>query len=317
VGAKTALLIYAEGDARRALPGALELDRAATDALVARLLPGLDVVPVDDGSLDSAVNPPAGLLYAGVFPGLTIICDADLGEIRPGDLRPGWLAEGSGRRVILHSMHSGSDFLGLAVWGADGIQERAVCLNPAGGIVEDHGNRLPFEQSYWAGRHPVEPDDEDDEPYPLPFHPLDLGEEALAALCGFAIEGTPPDGMPDLDLVPLAGYRRGAPTLTLERSHGRPIPQPSALDVESQVRRLGDGLDYLIVDRGGEHYLQAAAGGRHDVPAGKFRVERREGGPDRHFRCEVDALEEVAQIFRKCLEDPDDRGDRTWEQIWL
>ena len=50
---------------------------------------------------------------------------------------------------------------------------------------------------------------------------------------------------------------------------------------------------------GGENYLQAAAGGRSDIPAGVFRVERREGGPDLHFRCDVESLEEVAEVFRR------------------
>ncbi|WP_432970921.1 DUF6928 family protein [Dactylosporangium sp. CA-233914] len=319
MGAKTALLVYAEGDVATALRDAVELDRAATEALVARLVPGLDVVAVEDGNLRRNINPPKGLLYAGVFRGLAVICAAELGEIRPGYLRPGWLAEGAGRRVILHSMHSVSDFLGFGVWGADGTLERALCLSPDDGIVEDYGDRLPFEQAYWAGRHPVEDDDDDDddEPYPLPFHPLELGEDALAALCGFVIEGIPLEGMPDLGRVPLAGFRLGVPRLTLERSHGRPITQPSALDVESQVRRLGDGLDYLMVDRGGENYLQAAVGGRFEIPAGVFRVERREGSPDLHFRCEVDTLEEVVEIFRGYLVNQDGWGDRHWEQIWL
>ncbi|WP_438872982.1 DUF6928 family protein [Paractinoplanes hotanensis] len=314
MGAKTALLVYADGDAGQALRNAEEFDRAATEALVARLLPGLKLVAVTDGNLGSNINPPAGLLYAGVFRDLTVICAAELGEIRPGDLRPGWLAEGAGRRVILHSMHSVSDFLGFAAWGADGTLERALCLSPGDGIVEDRGDRLPFERAYWAGRHPVE---DDDEPYPLPFHPLDLGEDALAALCGFVIEGMPLAGMPDQGRVPLAGFRLGVPQMTLQRSHGRPIVQPSAIDVDSQVRRLGDGLDYLIVDVGGQNYLQAAIGGRYDIPAGVFWVERREGSPDLHFRCEVDTLEEVTEIYRGYLNDQDGWGDRHWEQIWL
>lgn len=317
MGAKTALLIYAEGDVAQALRGAVELDRAATETLVARLVPGLDVVAVEDGNLDWNINPPDGLVYAGVFPGVTVICAAELGEIRPSQVRQGWLAEGAGRRVILHSMHSVSDFLGFAVWDADGTLERALCLSPSGGIVEDRGDRLPFEQAYWAGRYPVEADDDDDEPYPLPFHPLDLGEDALAALCGFVIEGVPPEGMPDLSRTPLAGFRLGVPRLMLERSHGRPIAQPTALDVAEQVRRLGNGLDYLIVDMGRENYLQAAVGGRHEIPAGVFWVERRECGPDLHFRCEVDTLDEVADIFRGYLVNQDGWGDRHWEQIWL
>ncbi|MBU2670159.1 hypothetical protein KOI35_42325 [Actinoplanes bogorensis] len=314
MGAKTALLMYVEGDVAQALRDAVELDRPATEALVARLLPGAELVAVEDGTLGSNINPRDGLLYAGVFRGLTIICAAELGEIRPADLRPGWLAEGAGRRVILHSMHSVSDFLAFAVWRADGTQERALSLNPDDGIVEDHGDRLPFEQPYWAGQHPV---DDDDEPYPLPFHPLELGEDALAALCGFVIEGWPPEDMPDLYRVPLAGFRPGGPKLTLERSHGRRIAQPSALDIEAQVRRLGTGLDYLIVDRGGENYLQAAAGDHYGVPAGAFHVERREGGPDVHFRCEVNTLEEVVEIFRGHHKDQDGWGDHDWQQIWL
>lgn len=313
MGAKTALLMYAEGDVARALGDAVELDRAATEALVARLLPGLDVAAIEDGNLGWNIHPPDGILYAGVFRGLTVICAAELDEIRPGDLRQGWLVEGAGRRVILHSMHSVSDFLGFAVWGANGALERALCLSPDHGIVEDRGDRLPFEQAYWAGRHPVGDGDDNDEPYPLPFHPLDLGEGALAALCGFVIEGMPLAGMPDLDRVPLAGFRLGAPRLTLERSHGRPIVQPSASDVESQVRRLGNGLDYLILDMDGENYLQAAAGGRFEIPAGVFQVERRDGSPDLHFRCEVDTLEEVAETFRGYFMNQDGRGDHHWQ----
>ncbi len=309
--------MYADGDVAQALPRAVELDRAATEALVARLFPGLEVASVDDGTLDRHINPRDGIVYAGVFPGLTFICAAELGEIRPSHLRPGWLAEGAGRRVILHSMHSASDFLGFAVWSPDATLERALCLSPDDGIVEDHGDRLPFEHPYWAGQRPVEPDDDDDEPYPLPFHPLDLGEEALAALCGFVIEGVAPEAMPDLSRVPLAGFRLGVPTLTLQLSHGRPIAQPSALDVQEHVGRLGNGLDYLIVDRGHENYLQVAAGGHHEIPAGMFRVERREGGPDLHFRCEIYALDEVAEIFRGYLLNQDGWGDHHWEQIWL
>ncbi|SDZ46772.1 hypothetical protein SAMN05421684_5363 [Asanoa ishikariensis] len=204
MGAKTALLVYADGDVAQALRDPGELDRAATQALVARVMPGLEVVAV-----------------------------------------------------------------------------------------------------------------EDEEPYPLPFHPLDLGEDALAALCGFVIEDLPPEGMPELDQVPLAGFRLGAPKLTLKRSHGRLIAQPSPFDVESQVGRLGNGLDHLILDLGGENYLQAAAGGQYDIPAGMFQVERREGSADLHFRCEVDSLEEVAEIFRGYLANQDGWGSREWDQIWL
>ena len=317
VGAKTAMLMYVDGDVATALHRAVELDRAETEALVARLVPGADLVAVEDGSLGENIHPARGFLYAGVFAGLTVMCAPELSETRPGDVRSGWLAQGLGRRVILHSMHSVSDFLGFAVWREDGTLRRALCLSPDQGVVEDRGDRLPFEQTYWAGRHPVESVEDDDmEPYPLPFHPLELGEAALAALCGFVQEGFPLDGMPDLRQVPLAGFRVGA-KVTLERSPGPSIAQPSADEVELQVRRLGDGLDHLVLDVGGESYVQAAAGGRYGIPAGVFQVERREGGPDLHFRCEVGTLDEVAEIFRGYPLNQDAWGSRHWEQIWL
>jgi hypothetical protein len=68
---------------------------------------------------------------------------------------------------------------------------------------------------------------------------------------------------------------------------------------------------------GGENYLQAAAGGQYAIPAGVFSVERREGSPDLHFRCEVDTVEDVAEIFRGYLADQDGWGTRQWEQMWL
>lgn len=315
VGAKSALSIYADGDVARALHDAVELDRAATEALAARLMPGADMVAVRDGSLDRNIYPADGLLYAAVFPGLTVICAGQLAEIRPSAVRSGWLAQGLGQRVILHSMHSVSDFLGFATWREDGTPQRALCLSPDQGVVEDRGDRLPFEQAYWAGQHPVE-QDEHEQPYPLPFHPLQLGEEVLSALCGFVLEGFPLKGMPDLSRVPLAGFRLGVKA-TLERSHGRPIMQPSNDEVQAEVHRLGDGLDHLILELGSDNYLQAAAGGQYDIPVGVFWVERREGGPDAHFRCEVDSVEEVAEIFRGYLTKQEAWGSRHWRQVRL
>ncbi|GAA2558618.1 hypothetical protein GCM10010435_32100 [Winogradskya consettensis] len=49
-------------------------------------------------------------------------------------------------------------------------------------------------------------------PYPLPFHPLELGEDALRALFGFILEGHPePDDVDPFD-VPVHGFRVEDPT---------------------------------------------------------------------------------------------------------
>jgi hypothetical protein len=113
----------------------------------------------------------------------------------------------------MHGMHSVVDWLCFAVW-EDGVLVRSLSLSPDGGIHENIGEPFDFERPYWAGEHPVEPDPtlDDDEPYPLPFHPLELGEEALRALFGFIIEGYPDPDDIDTEEVHLHGFRVTDPT---------------------------------------------------------------------------------------------------------
>jgi hypothetical protein len=82
-------------------------------------------------------------------------------------------------------------------------------LSPDGGITEDIGAPLPFEASFWAGEHPVPSGRQlpGGPPYPLPFHPLELGEAALLALAGFAVEGRPADDLIDPGAVRLHSYQ--------------------------------------------------------------------------------------------------------------
>jgi hypothetical protein len=46
----------------------------------------------------------------------------------------------------------------------------------------------------------------DEPPYPLPFHPLELAEDALRALFGFNYEGVTNPGDPVLESIALAGF---------------------------------------------------------------------------------------------------------------
>jgi hypothetical protein len=92
-----------------------------------------------------------------------------------------------GRRICLHAMHSVVDWLAFAVW-EDGELVRSLSVSPDDGVLEDIGERLPFETPYWDGRFPLG-DDDDNEPYPLPFHPLEMGERTMRELFGFHAEG--------------------------------------------------------------------------------------------------------------------------------
>jgi len=205
MGNKNWLLMYAEGEIRPVLRAAPPPDRDATAALVARLHPGHDLTPLPDGSLFRA-NPPGSHVYAGCFPGLTIVCTGEVALDRPSQLDARFRAEAAGRTTYLHAMHSVVDWFAYAVWSGDGSLQRSLSLSPDSGIRENIGTPLPFEKPYWAGEHPVDDFDEDDEPYPLPFHPLELAEDALRHLFGFVYEGLPEEDDPVLERVTLAGY---------------------------------------------------------------------------------------------------------------
>lgn len=100
------------------------------------------------------------------------------------------------------------DWFAFAVWAGDGELWRSLSLSPDHGIMENIGPPMAFEAPYWAGEHPVGTDD-DEYPYPLPFHPLELAEDALRALFGFTYESRYLDDDPDLGKIVLAGYRLG------------------------------------------------------------------------------------------------------------
>ncbi|MFI7614995.1 DUF6928 family protein [Nonomuraea terrae] len=208
MGAKTALLAFAEGDIRLALSGAARSEGSDTEALVRQVHPGHAVVPAQDGTLWDCVYPPDDVTYATALAGAELFCDRRLVLERPSELPEHLLKAGAGRRIIMHGMHSVVDWLAFAVW-EDGVLVRSLSLSPDSGIQENIGEPYDFELPYWAGEHPVEPVPgwPDQNPYPLPFHPLELGEDALHALFGFVIEGAPDSGDIDTTGVHLRGFR--------------------------------------------------------------------------------------------------------------
>ena len=157
--------------------------------------------------------PPDDITYAMVRPGLELLCDKRLVVDRPSELAEHLLTAGADRRIVMHGMHSVVDWLCFAVW-EDGELVRSLSVSPDSGIVENIGEPCAFELPFWAGEHPVEPVPgwSNQGLYPLPFHPLDLGEQALRALFGFVIEGRPrPDDI-DAGAIPMLGFRVIDPT---------------------------------------------------------------------------------------------------------
>ncbi|MES9535997.1 MULTISPECIES: hypothetical protein [unclassified Actinomadura] len=212
MGAKTALLAFADGDVRSALAGASDPDRAATERLVRRVHPGFAVEGIADGRLDDAY-PPDDVTFALAAAGVDLVIDRRLVLDRPSELPEHLRRLGAGRRVVMHGMHSVVDWLAFAIW-EDGTLVRSLSLSPDSGIMENIGEPLEFERPYWAGERAVEPDPtwDDEEPYALPFHPLEMGEDALRFLFGFVIEGRWEDTDIDAGAVPVHGFRVTDPT---------------------------------------------------------------------------------------------------------
>ncbi|MFT3735421.1 MAG: hypothetical protein QM776_10405 [Rhodocyclaceae bacterium] len=207
MGAKTWMLVYADTDVREALAGAT-LDREATRRLVAKLFPRKELAPIKDGSL-AWTSPPDKEIYAGCFPGVSVVAAAEFGIDYPSKLSPAFL-QATGKKVYLHAMHSVVDWFAYASW-ADGELVRALSVSPEHGIMEDIGKPLPFEEAFWAGQRPAVDEDEDEEGYPLPFHPLDMGEAALAALFGYQLEGLHDPSLLNPESVPLMRFRSVKP----------------------------------------------------------------------------------------------------------
>jgi len=209
MGAKTWMLVYANGSARELLAARPNLDRDATVRLAARLFPKERFEPLDDGDL-SYTCPPDDEIHVGCFSGLSVVAAKEFGIDYPSRLEPRLLDGAGSQTVYLHAMHSVVDWFAFAVWRAGKLQ-RSLSLSPDSGVLEDIGERLSFELPYWAGEHPaVEPEDggEGDPPYPFPFHPLELGEAALEEFFGYHLEGRIDPSLLEPEAIPLVCFKR-------------------------------------------------------------------------------------------------------------
>ena len=172
MGAKTSFLAIYAGDPRDVLRAPPPLDHEAARRF-AEVLTGGTLESAEDGTLGEGTNPPDGVVFAASYPGLDLLCDGSLALDRPSQL-PARYTRGAGR-VVLHAMHSVVDWFAFGVWDG-GALVRALSVSPDHGVIEDIGPKLPFEAPYWAGKHPVGDEEEQDaageDAYLLPFHAL-------------------------------------------------------------------------------------------------------------------------------------------------
>lgn len=206
MGAKTWMLVLANSNASLALAAKPSLDREATQKLASTLFPGEKLEKIGDGDL-SYTCPPDDELHIGCFPGVSVIAAKEFGIDYPSKLPQRFIDAGGNGMVTLHAMHSVVDWFAYAIW-ANGKLVRSLSLSPDSGIMEDIGQRLPFEEPFWAGDHPAVDDGEEADAYPFPFHPLDLGEATLKDQFGYQLEGYIDASLLEPESVPLVRYKR-------------------------------------------------------------------------------------------------------------
>jgi hypothetical protein len=116
--------------------------------------------------------------------------------------------------TLVHERHVPRPFLNAAELEGDvlchkmnGGLVRSLSLSPDRGILEDIGDRFLFEGPFWSGQHPATEDEDDS--YPLPFHPLEMGEVVLKEFFGYQLEGFI-HSLPPLqpESIPLLKYKR-------------------------------------------------------------------------------------------------------------
>lgn len=206
MGAKTWMLVLADSDARNALAAGSSLDRDATQALAERLFPNEKLETIGNGDL-SYTCPPDDEVHIACFPGVSVIAAKEFGIDYPSRLPSRFIAAGGHGTITLHAMHSVVDWFAYATW-TDGTLVRSLSLSPDSGIMEDIGQRQPFEEAYWSGAHPATDDEDEENSYPFPFHPLDLGEAALKNLFGYQLEGYLDESLVEPESIPLIRYKR-------------------------------------------------------------------------------------------------------------
>ncbi|WP_199815235.1 MULTISPECIES: DUF6928 family protein [Streptomyces] len=116
MGAKTGLLVYADGEVPRLLKQVGPADLEQTIAMVRRLYPGWAIEEAAGLNLWDGVYPPDGRAYAGSWPGVELVCDRRVMIDLPSQLPDELVAASAGRRMVLHAMHSVVGWLAFGVW---------------------------------------------------------------------------------------------------------------------------------------------------------------------------------------------------------
>jgi hypothetical protein len=206
MGAKTWMLVYSDYDVPSILAKYPEIDRQKTEQLVKTAFPKHRIAALEDTTL-CMTCPSSEELVAGCFEGVTILAAEEFGIDYPSKLDSRFVGLTRSKMTYLFAMHSGVDFFAYAIWDS-GMLKRSLSVSPDSGVMEDIGERLLFEVPFWEGKHPAVDIDDDEDEYPLNFHPLEFGEATLSNLVGYSMEGPWPTDVVYPEKLPLMTFSR-------------------------------------------------------------------------------------------------------------
>lgn len=206
MGAKAWFAVYSNGDPKQVLANAPVLDAVATRTFLARMFPDQTVEDLGETTLLD-LDPRKREIRAGVYGDLVILAHEGFAKDKPSEIPRAMLAAGAFQNTYVHATHSVVDWCAISMW-KNGELGRSLSLAPDNGIIENIGVPLPFETPFWDGEFAMDDDDDDDE-YPLPFHPLDLSEAALATTVGFGFDGDPSTWVCDPAEIPILSFKLG------------------------------------------------------------------------------------------------------------
>lgn len=187
MGAKTWMIVYSNGNVPSAWNKTLDVKSERNFEILKSLFPNNKYVQIGNGSLEFTC-PKRDIIQISNFSELVVVATEEVAIDNPSKIPSRFISFSNYRYIYVFAMHSVVDWFAFAIWENKRLI-RSLSISPESGVIEDIGERLEFECDYWAGLHAaVDPEDEE-ETYPLPFHPLEFGECALLNLMGYQYEG--------------------------------------------------------------------------------------------------------------------------------
>jgi hypothetical protein len=187
MGAKTWIIVYSNGDIPSLWQHQPKSKKENLTQILNALFPKKIFVEIESGNL-AFTNPRSGEVQIADLGELLIVATDAVALDYPSKVPQHFIDYSNYKYIYVFAMHSVVDWFAFAIWENKQLV-RSLSLSPDSGIMEDIGEKFTFELDYWSGKYPAVDPEDDEDTYPLHFHPLDFGENALLNLMGYQYEG--------------------------------------------------------------------------------------------------------------------------------